>query len=126
MKPTGLAAIVYLTYPGWKQREAIRELLGMRVSKIRDPQEQVKESALLLRLLEAGYASSPDNSHSRSLLQVVEATQRSSRNVFIHNDLGHHHDPCYFMQFAEWAHECGLGGGNNFSNTCHFSASGFT
>ncbi|MDG2334786.1 MAG: class I SAM-dependent methyltransferase [Myxococcota bacterium] len=24
LKPTGLAAIVYLTYPGWKQREAIR------------------------------------------------------------------------------------------------------
>ena len=108
LKHTGLAAIVYLTYPGWKQREAIRELLAMRVATIDDPQAQVRESALLLRVLQAGYSAQPDDANARSLLKVVESMQASSSNVFIHDELGRDHDPCYFMQFAEWADECGL------------------
>jgi len=108
LKPTGLAAIVYLTYPGWKQREAIRELLAMRVAEIDDPEAQVRDSALLLRVLQAGYSARPDDAHARSLLEIVESIQASSSNVFIHDELGRDHDPCYFLQFAEWADECGL------------------
>lgn len=108
LKPTGVAAIVYLTYPGWKQKEAIRELLGMRVAGIEDPEEQVRQSALLLRLLKAGYSANPDDAHAASLLALVESMQASASNVFIHDELGRDHDPCYFLQFAEWADECGL------------------
>lgn len=50
LKPAGLAAIAYLTCPGWKQREAIRELLMMRIHKKEKPEERIRESALLLRL----------------------------------------------------------------------------
>ncbi len=108
LKPTGLAAIVYLTYPGWKQKEALRELLNMRVAQIKEPEQQVRESALLLRLLKASYSSRPDDPHATSLLALTEAMQASARNVFIHDELGRDHDPCYFLQFAEWADECGL------------------
>ena len=108
LKPTGVAAVVYLTYPGWKQREAIRELLNMRVARIENPDQQVRESALLLRLLKAGYSARPDDPHSASLLALVERMQASASNVFLHDELGRDHDPCYFLQFVEWADECGL------------------
>ena len=108
LKPTGVAAIAYLTYPGWKQPEAIRELLAYRVRGIRDPQERVRQSALVLRLLRAGYAAHAESSHAQGLMKVVETMQRSSANGFLHDELGEIHDPCYFTQFVEWAGEWGL------------------
>lgn len=41
-------------------------------------------------------------------MDVVESMQRSSANVFLHDELGGIHDPCYFTQFVEWAAETGL------------------
>lgn len=108
LKPTGVAAIAYLTYPGWKQREAIRELLAHRVRNVEDPQERVQESALLLRLLRAGYEAQGDHAAAQSLLGIVKSMQGSSANVFLHDELGGIHDPCYFTQFVEWAGEWGL------------------
>ena len=108
LKRSGVAAIAYLTYPGWKQREALRELLAFRTADIDEPQERIRESALLLRLLHAGYSAQQENCHAKSLKEVVESMQRSSANVFLHDDLGGIHDPCYFIQFVEWASEWGL------------------
>ena len=108
LKPTGVAAIAYLTYPGWKQREAFRELLAFQVRDTRDPQERIRQSALVLRLLHAGYAACPDSVQAQSLTEVVESMQRSSANVFLHDELGGIHDPCYFTQFVDWASEWGL------------------
>lgn len=108
LKRHGVAVIAYLTYPGWKQREAVRELLAFRAHEIENPRERVRESALLLKLLHAGYSSQPENCHAQSLKTVVEEMQKSSANVFLHDELGSIHDPCYFMQFAEWAGEWGM------------------
>lgn len=108
LKPTGLAAIAYLTYPGWKQREALRELLAFRAAGVADPQERLKQSALLLRLLHSGYAEHEGDCHAESLKKTVESMQRASANVFLHDELGLIHDPCYFLQFVEWAGEWGL------------------
>jgi len=108
LKRSGVASIAYLTYPGWKQREAIRELLSFRSRDIEDPKERVRESALLLRLLHAGYAAHEESSHAQSLKAVVESMQRSSANAFLHDELGGIHDPCYFVQFVEWAAEWGM------------------
>lgn len=108
LKPTGMAAIAYLTYPGWKQREAIRELLAFRVRELEDPDERLRESALMLRLLHAGYAAQENDPHAQSLMAVVESMQQSASNVFLHDELGSIHDPCYFVQFVEWAAEWGL------------------
>ena len=107
LAPTGVAAIAYLTYPGWKQREAIRELLSARAQAFDEPEERVRQSALLLRLLPAGYSAS-ESCHAQSLKEVVESMQQGSANAFLHDELGVEHDPCYFVQFAEWASECGL------------------
>ena len=108
LRPAGLAVIAYLTYPGWKQREAIRELLAARVHGVDDPGERVRRSALVLRVLHAGYSAFEDSPHAQSLKDVVESMQHGSANVFLHDELGVDHDPCYFAQFADWASEYGL------------------
>lgn len=108
LKRSGIAVIAYLTYPGWKQREAIRELLAFRANNIEDPKERIRESALLLRLLHAGYGAHGDSPHAKSLTAVVESMQKSSSNAFLHDELGGIHDPCYFIQFADWASEWGM------------------
>lgn len=108
LAPTGIAAVAYLTYPGWKQREAIRELLAHRVRDIGDPQERVRQSALLLRFLRSGYEAQSNHPAAQSLLGEVESMQGTSANAFLHDELGGIHDPCYFTQFVEWAGEWGL------------------
>jgi SAM-dependent methyltransferase len=108
LAPGGLAAIAYLTYPGWKQREALRELVAMRDRPGQPPRERLRESATLLRFLHAGYRSRPDDPAAAGLMAVVEGMQETSGNCFLHDELGQIHDPCYFLQFAEWALECGL------------------
>jgi ubiquinone/menaquinone biosynthesis C-methylase UbiE len=108
LRPTGVGAIAYLTYPGWKQREAVRELLSFRVRDVDEPQQRVVDSALMLRLLHAGYSAQEQNPHAQSLLEIVEAMQQSPANAFVHDELGEIHDPCYFMHFVEWCAEWGL------------------
>lgn len=108
LEPTGVGAVAYLTYPGWKQREAVRELVAHHASRSNEPEQRVRDAALVLRLLQAGYAAGSENPHARSLLDVVESMQRSSKNAFLHDELGDIHDPCYFTQFVEWAGEWGL------------------
>ena len=108
LRPGGIAAIAYVTYPGWKQREAIRELLALRVQNIEKPDERIRQSALMLRFLHSGYSSMPDSSQSQYLKEIVEGMQRSPSNVFFHDELGREHDPCYFLQFAQWAADSGL------------------
>ena len=108
LAPRGVAAIAYLTYPGWKQREAFRELLASRVSGVAEPAERVRQSALLLRLLHEGYSAHEGDVHAASLKAVVESMQKAPSNAFLHDELGVEHDPCYFMQFAEWAADSGL------------------
>jgi SAM-dependent methyltransferase len=108
LAPGGAAAIAYLTYPGWKQREAVRELLSMRAHTGKPVDQRTRESALLLRVLQAGYGSRDGDPHAPGLLAIVEDMLKSPINAFTHDELGEIHDPCYFMQFAEWAGECGL------------------
>lgn len=108
LAPGGIGALAYLTYPGWKQREAIRELLEMRDRRDRPADERIAESARLLRVLQASYAARRGDPHATSMRAVIEDMQQSPSNVFLHDELGGEHDPCYFLQLVEWAGECGL------------------
>lgn len=108
LAPTGVAAIAYLTYPGWKQREAVRELLLMNDRRDAPAAERLQDAARMLRVLRAGYLARKEDPHAAGLLAVVESMQQSPENAFLHDELGGIHDPCYFLQFVEWAGECGL------------------
>ncbi|MAI24707.1 MAG: hypothetical protein CMN75_01625 [Spirochaeta sp.] len=108
LKPDGMTAIAYVTYPGWKQKEAFRELLQFQLRKEQTPEARVKRSALLLRVLRSQFAAHDTSAQARSLLALVESMQRSPSNAFLHDELGAVHDPCYFAEFVDWASECGL------------------
>ena len=108
LKPTGVAAVTYLTYPGWKLRESLRELLMLRLAGTEDPAERVRESARMLRFFQAAYESNTESPMAQVLARIVEGMQTSSSNVFVHDELSRDHDPCYFLEFVEWADECGL------------------
>jgi len=108
LSATGIAAIAYLTYPGWKQREAVRELLLMRDRPDAPAAERIQDATRLLQVLQGCYSARKEDPHAVGLLAVVESMQRSPDNAFLHDELGGIHDPCYFLQFVEWADECGL------------------
>ena len=62
----------------------------------------------MLRVLEQAkpaYAPAP---HGALLDSTLRRLRAKPRGIVIHDDLELVNDPCYFLQFAEWAGECGL------------------
>lgn len=107
LSPNGLAFISYNTYPGWKQRESIRDLLGWRLRGIPDAPGRLAAADQTLAFFEAALTGKQEPS-SVFLLGMVTGMRRKSGMVFQHDELETINDPCYFLQFMEWAGEHGL------------------
>lgn len=107
LSPHGVAYVSYNTYPGWKQREAVRELMLMHLGSIDDPVDRLKVARRVLDSLEKTLAGRPEP-HAALIREIVASMQRKHAGHFYHDDLDGVNDPCYFLQFAAWAAEHGL------------------
>jgi SAM-dependent methyltransferase len=107
LAPTGIAYISYNTYPGWKQREALRELMLMRTGSATTAAERLASARQTLETVEKMLAGRPE-SHAVLTREIVRNMQQKAPGYFYHDDLDGVNDPCYFLQFAAWAAEHGL------------------
>jgi SAM-dependent methyltransferase len=107
LAPGGIAYVSYNTYPGWKQREAVRDLMLMRAGARARPSERLGAARGTLDALTALLAGRPE-SHAGLTREIVASMQRKQPGHFYHDDLDGVNDPCYFLQFAAWAAEHGL------------------
>lgn len=105
LAPDGIAFISYNTYPGWLFRDALREtlLLGGELP----PAERVAHAGATLDFLAAALEQRTD-AFGGFLRDEIESRRRKLAGIFSHDELGPVNDPCYFMQFVEWAAEHGL------------------
>ncbi|MBS0630317.1 MAG: class I SAM-dependent methyltransferase [Verrucomicrobia bacterium] len=107
LSPDGLAYISYNTYPGWKQREAVRELMLMRLGGIDTPAGRLAAAHATLDDLDKLFAGRTE-SHAELTRGIIASMRRKQSGHFYHDDLDGVNDPCYFLQFAAWAAEHGL------------------
>lgn len=107
LTPQGVAYISYNTYPGWKAREALRDLLHLRLRGVEGPAARLAAARATLAFLRTSLAevTAPAAVALRALATDME---QKDPVVFFHDELEPFNDPCYLMQFVEWAEEHGL------------------
>ncbi|HWA85767.1 MAG TPA: methyltransferase regulatory domain-containing protein [Opitutus sp.] len=107
LAPDGVAYISYNTYPGWKARETLRDLLALRLRGVEGVDERLANARATLAFLRAALATA-DKPQAMALLSLVADMEKKDPMVFYHDELGPFNDPCYLLQFVEWAEEHGL------------------
>lgn len=108
LAPQGLACISYMTYPGCKQPEALRDLLRLRTEARTEPAEKVALAHATLDFLDRSWQALPKLPHSGYLREEVRRIRVKEPNFLLLDDLGVERDPCYLLQFTTWAAEHGL------------------
>ena len=106
--PHGIVCVSYMTYPGCKQPDALRDLLLLRTAKCETSEAKLAASQGLLGFLEGAYGIHKDQPQALSLQAEVRRIRAKEPRFLLHDELGSQRDPCYLMQFVGWAAEHGL------------------
>ena len=98
----GIACVSYAAYPGSKQDEALRDLLRVHTEAFPDMAQKIASAQTALGFLERAYSAlkTPDAMSWRSHVRSLKA---KAPNFLFHDDLSSERDPCYLLQFADWA-----------------------
>lgn len=109
LAPRGIAYVSYNTYPGWHQRQMVREMMLYHTRGIADPYEQSERSMDLLGFV-AEASAKGDELHSRFLQARFEhlSGYRDRPSYLLHEYLEESNHPLYFHRFMEMAGRHGL------------------
>jgi SAM-dependent methyltransferase len=95
----GVAYVSYNALPGWRVRQALRDMLRFHTEATEDPRERIEEARAFLRLLLEGWPL--------VRTQVEQLLSRSDAGL-LHDELAPVNEPVYFEQFVEHAGRHGL------------------
>ena len=102
LAPSGVALVSYNTYPAWKTRGMLRELLLREIAGETTAPARLARAEKYLRELQQGLADRKD-AYALLLLQEIEGRLKKDRIVIYHDELAAINDPCWFHEFAERA-----------------------
>ncbi|MGV8073237.1 MAG: methyltransferase regulatory domain-containing protein [Syntrophobacteraceae bacterium] len=107
LSPQGIAYISYNTYPGWRLREMIRDMMPFHANQFTDPGQRIEQAKAFMDF--PGLAIPADGS-PRGLLVCEELNElRSHEDSYLfHEYLGKVNVPVYFNQFVERAGQHGF------------------
>lgn len=105
--PQGVAYVSYNTYPGWRMRGMVRDMMVYHARQFSDQTQQVHQARALLDFL-AQHGRTDDNPYGILLKQEVELLRKQGDSYLAHEYLEEHNEPLYFHQFAERAMSHGL------------------
>ena len=109
LTPTGIACVSYMTYPGCKQAESLRDLLLLRTGSFAGAQEKVAAAHRTLDFLDRAYgALPPETAHAGFLRSEVGRIREKEGHFLLHDDLEVNRHPFYLLQFTNWAARHGL------------------
>ena len=108
LSPQGIACVSYATYPGCKQPEALRDLLKLRTDALVSPEEKIATAHQTLDFLDRAWKGLPHFPHTTHLRELVSRIRHKPPHSLLLDDLGVERDPCYLLQFTNWAAEHGL------------------
>jgi SAM-dependent methyltransferase/methyltransferase-like protein len=99
LSPGGVAFISLNTYPGWKLREPVRELMLYHNRDGGDAAQLVPRGRQILQMMAE---HSPETDCYREMLRLNHRDIQKFRNDYIlHDHLGTVNEPCYFWQYAQ-------------------------
>jgi methyltransferase-like protein/2-polyprenyl-3-methyl-5-hydroxy-6-metoxy-1,4-benzoquinol methylase len=107
LSPNGVAYVSYNTFPGWRMRGIIRDIMMYRARNFSDPTERLNRARHLIDFL-AQSVSKEDNAYGVLLRKELELLQGKHDHYLLHDHLEVNNDPVYFHEFAARAQSNGL------------------
>lgn len=107
LSPGGVAYVSYNTYPGWRMRSMIRDMMRYHARQFDDPKVAVAQSRRLLDYL-AKNVSADRGAYTVLLNQELDVLKKQSDAYLYHEHLEATNEPLYFHQFVERAEAAGL------------------
>ncbi|MCA9088368.1 MAG: methyltransferase regulatory domain-containing protein [Planctomycetaceae bacterium] len=107
LSPRGVAYISYNTYPGWRMRGMIRDIMRYRASQYEEPAEQLAQARGLLTFL-TNSVKAENNAYGLMLRSELESIGRADDSYLMHEHLEAINEPVYFHQFHERLKSHGL------------------
>jgi methyltransferase-like protein/2-polyprenyl-3-methyl-5-hydroxy-6-metoxy-1,4-benzoquinol methylase len=103
----GVAYVSYNTYPGWRMRGMLRDMMLYHSRKFDEPQKQIEQARALINWL-AETVKAENDPYGLLLKRELEHMQRWQDTYFRHDSLAEINEPIYFHQFIEQAERHGL------------------
>ncbi|PHQ33174.1 hypothetical protein CEE69_22195 [Rhodopirellula bahusiensis] len=107
LTPLGIGYISYNTFPGWRMRGMIRDIMSYHTRKPGKPEDQVRKARALLNFL-AESVPVDGNPYGMLLNTELEQLQDKEDYYLIHEHLEEVNEPIYFSEFAERIEKAGL------------------
>ena len=107
LTPNGVAYVSYNTYPGWRMRGMLRDMMMYHTAQFSEPQAKVQQARALIQFL-AESVPTENNPYGLWLKQELELMRQWHDNYFFHESLEVVNEPVYFHQFMESATRQGL------------------
>lgn len=107
LAPNGVAYVSYNTYPGWRMRGLLRDMMLYHSRKFDDPQHQIQQARALIQWLGESVRVE-NNPYGLLLKNELEQMQHWQDTYFRHDSLEEINEPVYFHQFIERAERHGL------------------
>ena len=106
LAPQGVVFVSYNTFPGWRLRQMMREMMQYHVASYSDPQEIIQQARALAQFL----ADSNDKAsgYGTFLAEELRDVLKRKESGLYHDELEAINAPVYFFQFADHASKHGL------------------
>jgi len=106
LAPDGVAFVSYNTFPGWRLRQMMREMMQYHVAFSSEPQQKIQQARALAQFL----ADSGDKTsgYGRFLAEELRDVLKRHGSGLYHDELAPINAPVYFFQFADHAAKHGL------------------
>jgi methyltransferase-like protein/ubiquinone/menaquinone biosynthesis C-methylase UbiE len=107
LRASGVAYISYNTYPGWRMRGMLRDMMVYHGRKFDDPKKQIEQARAVIQWL-GEFVRSENNPYGMLLRSELEQMKQWQDTYFRHDSLAEINEPVYFHQFIERAEAHGL------------------
>jgi methyltransferase-like protein/2-polyprenyl-3-methyl-5-hydroxy-6-metoxy-1,4-benzoquinol methylase len=107
LSPNGIAYISYNTYPGWRMRGLLRDMMLYHSRKFPDPKARIEQARALIDWLSTTVAAE-GTAYGALLRSEMEQMRHWHDTYFRHDSLGEINEPVYFHEFMERVEPYGL------------------
>jgi len=107
LEPNGIGYVSYNTYPGWRMRDMIRDMMCYHALEYQKPEERAAQARTLLAFL-AMAAPTDGDVYGAFLRQELEIIRRQADSFLLHEYLEEVNEPTYFRDFIDRAESAGL------------------
>lgn len=107
LNDNGVAYVSYNTYPGWRMRESVRDMMRFHTAGLDKSQDKVTQSRALLKFL-VDSIDTENNAYGKYLESELNLLSNAGDAYLAHDHLERNNTPVYFYEFCQAADEEGL------------------